>query len=278
MADLDAVLADLNAEGAELDGVVAGLVDADWARATPAAGWTVAHQIAHLAWTDAIATLAATDAVAFQAAVQDALARIVTYVDDAAAEGARHSPAGLLAEWRAGRAALTEALRSVPDGTKLPWFGPPMSATSMATARLMETWAHGQDIVDTFALARPATARLRHVAHIGVRTRNFAYLVNDRSAPAEEFRFELVAPSGEVWTWGPDDAAQRVSGPALDFCLLVTQRRHRDDLALIAVGPDANDWLGIAQAFAGPPGTGRGPDRATSGGLTAVEVAQSGEK
>jgi len=278
VADLDAVLADLNAEGAELEGVVTGLADADWARATPAAGWTVAHQIAHLAWTDAIATLAATDAVAFQAAVQDALARSGTYVDDAAAEGAQQRPAELLAGWRAGRAALTTALRSVPDGARLPWFGPPMSPTSMATARLMETWAHGQDIVDTFSLDRPATARLRHVAHIGVRTRNFAYAVNDRPAPAEEFRVELVAPSGEPWTWGPDDAAQRVTGPALDFCLLVTQRRHRDELALTAVGPDASDWLDIAQAFAGPPGNGRGPDRATSGGLAAVEVARSGEK
>jgi uncharacterized protein (TIGR03084 family) len=140
----------------------------------------------------------------------------------------------------------------------------------------METWAHGQDVFDTFAVVRPPSERLRHVAHIGVRTRNIANHVNNRPVPTEEFRVELTAPSGELWTCGPDDAAQRVTGPALDFCLLVTQRRHRDDLALRAVGAEADEWLNIAQAFAGPPGNGREPDRATSGGPTAPEVAQSG--
>ena len=62
-----------------------------------------------------------------------------------------------------------------------------------------------------------------------------------------------------MWTWGPEDAADRVTGPAIDFCLLVTQRRHRDDVRLVADGPAADEWLGIAQAFAGPPGPGRRP-------------------
>jgi uncharacterized protein (TIGR03084 family) len=134
-----------------------------------------------------------------------------------------------------------------------------MSAASMATARLMETWAHGQDILDALGATRRPTARLRHVAHIGVRTRDFAYLVRDRDRPTAEFRIELTGPGGEAWAWGPEDAPQRVSGPALDFCLLVTRRRHRDDLALRADGPDADEWLNIAQAFAGPPGTARAP-------------------
>mgnify|MGYP002370704908 CR=1 FL=1 len=82
-------------------------------------------------------------------------------------------------------------------------------------------------------------------------------LVLDWAGPAEAFRIELTAPSGEVWAWGPEDAAQRVSGPAHDFCLLVTQRVHRDDTALVAQGADAERWLGIAQAFAGPAGEGR---------------------
>lgn len=129
----------------------------------------------------------------------------------------------------------------------------------MATARIMETWAHGQDVADALGVHREPSARLRHVAHIGVRARDFAHAVHSLPAPAEEFRVELTAPDGQVWTWGPEDAAQRVSGSALDFCLLVTQRRHRDDCALVAVGPDAERWLDIAQAFAGPPGGGRKP-------------------
>ena len=134
-----------------------------------------------------------------------------------------------------------------------------MSAASMATGRLMETWAHGQDVADALGVVRTPTDRLRHVVRIGVRARDFAHTVHGLTPPAEEFRVELTAPSGASWTYGPEAAPQRVTGPALDFCLLVTQRAHRADLALTAVGPDADRWLDIAQAFAGPPGGGRPP-------------------
>lgn len=263
MADLDALLRDLDAEGAELEGLVAGLPPGDWARQTPAEGWTIAHQIGHLAWTDEVATLAATDArtgdTAFTDLLTAAAARVDTFVDEAAATAARASAPELLDRWRRGRAALAEALRAVPAGASVPWFGPPMRPGSMATARLMETWAHGQDVADTLGIRREPTDRLRAVAHIGVRTRDFAYSVRGLPAPAEEFRVELTGPAAAVWTWGPDDAAQRVTGPALDFCLLVTQRRHPGDLALRTTGADAAQWLTLAQAFAGPPGKGREP-------------------
>ena len=133
-----------------------------------------------------------------------------------------------------------------------------MSAASMATARLMETWAHGLDVADTLGVKRPATARLRSIAHIGVRTRDFAFAINGLTPPPEPFRVELRAPDATAWSWGPDDAAQRVTGSAEDFCMLVTQRRPQRGLGRrIAVGADAEQWLGIAQAFAGPPGPGR---------------------
>ncbi|MFE9098732.1 TIGR03084 family metal-binding protein [Streptomyces sp. NPDC007264] len=260
MSDASSVIDDLGRESEELDRLVADLAEAQWALATPAAGWTIAHQIAHLAWTDRAALLAVTDAEAFAAEVQKALGSPETWVDDAAAEGAALPPARLLAQWREGRAALDRALRAAPSGTRFPWYGPPMSAASMATGRLMETWAHGQDVADTLGVVRPFSDRLRHVARIGVRARDFAFAVRGLSTPGEEFRVELLAPSGNgVWAYGPEDAAQRVTGPALDFCLLVTQRAHRADLALRAEGPDADRWLDIAQAFAGPPGTGRAP-------------------
>lgn len=258
MADLSAVLSDLRDEGEVLDALVATLSDAEWELDTPAEGWTIAFQIAHLAWTDQTSIKAATDADAFAEVVQWAVRAPDTFVDSATEMLATaQEPAVLLQSWRTLRAELAVALTNVPAGEKLPWFGPPMSPTSMATARLMETWAHGQDVADALGVRRPATDRLRHVAHIGVRTRDFAYLVRDRTPPPEPFRVELTGPSGEVWSWGPDDAAQRVTGPALDFCLLVTQRRHRADLAVTATGADAHAWLDIAQAFAGPPGPGR---------------------
>ncbi|MFB8008478.1 TIGR03084 family metal-binding protein [Nocardia sp. NPDC056000] len=257
MADLEALLADFTAECDDLDRLIADLDAAEWQRDTPAPGWTIAHQIAHLTWTDRVAAIAATDTVAFDALVRAALPKALTFVDEAAEEEARTPAPELLAAWRRDRAVLVEALRTVPAGTKLPWFGPPMSAASMVTARLMETWAHGQDVADALGVTRVPTARLKNVAHLGVRTRNFAYLTHGRTAPDAEFRIELTAPDGSAWTWGPADAAQRISGPAVDFCLAVTQRRHLDDLSLQVEGAQALEWLGLAQAFAGPPGVGR---------------------
>ena len=259
MVELTALVADLRAEGDEIDALVRDLPADGWARPTPAEGWTVAHQIAHLAWTDERALLAATDPEGFRAEFAEYTSRPDAGLDrvvDAEATRLAQRP-DLLDWWRAGRDTLAATLLTLPEGTKLPWYGPPMSAASMATARLMETWAHGQDVADALGTRRTPTARLRHVAHIGVRTRDFAYLVRGKQAPEEQFRVELMGPDDELWTWGPEDATQRVTGPALEFCLLVTQRVHRADTALVAVGEDADAWLDIAQAFAGPPGKGR---------------------
>lgn len=261
MADLDTLLDDLSAESAELEALVAPLPPAEWTRPTPAPGWTIAHQIGHLAWTDEMAGLSATDARTggseFTALLTEAATRIATYVDDAATEAAAMPVPELLQRWRNSRTTLAAALRAVPGDAKVAWFGPPMRPGSMATARLMETWAHGQDIADALGIRREPTDRLRAVAHIGVRTRDFAFAVRELPVPTTEFRVELTAPSGAQWSWGPLDAEQRVTGPALDFCLLVTQRRHPDDLTLRAIGSEAARWLTIAQAFAGPPGAGR---------------------
>jgi uncharacterized protein (TIGR03084 family) len=219
----------------------------------------VATQVAHLAWTDEVAVAAATDKVAWDAVVVQALEDPEGFVDVMALEGGRAAPAELLDRWRAARKALAQALRDVPGGTKLPWFGPPMSPTSMATARFMETWAHSLDVHGALGEQPDHTDRIRHVAHLGVRTRDFAFVTRGQDLPTEEFRVELTAPSGDLWSWGPPDAGQSVRGSAVDFCLLVTQRVNRVDTDLVAQGRDANAWLAIAQCFAGPPGEGRGP-------------------
>ena len=257
MAAAAPVVADLRAESDDLDALVAELDPQQWAAPTPAAGWTIAHQIAHLLWTDRVALTAVTDEEGFASVLADATTDPTGFVDTGAEELAVLPPERLLADWRQTRARLHDELLAVADGRKLPWFGPPMSAASMATARLMETWAHGLDVADTLGVKRPATARLRSIAHIGVRTRDFAFSINGLAPPAEPFRVELRAPDGSTWSWGPDDAGQRVTGSAEDFCMLVTQRRPRSALDVHAVGDDAEKWLGIAQAFAGPPGPGR---------------------
>lgn len=267
MVDLESLLADLADESAELDTLVATRDAVQWARPTPAPGWTIAHQIAHLAWTDHAALLAATDPAAFAEFVGVATRYPGDFVDRGAAEFLAPR-AELLARWRTGRTALAEALRTAPAGSKLPWYGTRMAPASMVTARIMETWAHGQDVADALGLTRTPTPRLRHVAHLGARTVGHSFTAHGRPAPDAPVRVELVAtpapdgdgePDGGLWVFGPADAVNVVSGPALDFCLLVTQRRHRADLALVATGPVAEEWLDLAQAFAGPPGPGREP-------------------
>ncbi|RYB89453.1 TIGR03084 family protein [Nocardioides glacieisoli] len=256
-AVLTQVLADLTAEGDRLEALVRDLDPAGWQTPTPAPGWDVATQVAHLAWTDEVALKAATDKEAWDTVVLGAINDPEDFVDQQAHEVSRDPD--LMTRWRDTRAALHEALTAYPHGEKMPWFGPPMSATSMATARLMETWAHSLDVHEGLGVPVEDTDRIRHVAHLGVRTRNFAFAVHGLDAPAEEFRIDLVAPSDDVWSWGPEDAGQTLTGSAGDFCRLVTQRVHRADTDLVATGADVDRWLDIAQAFAGQPGEGRAP-------------------
>lgn len=239
-----------------LDDLLDGLETPDWATPTRAVGWTIAHQIAHLAWTDEVALLAATDPDAFAGVVAAAERNVGGYVDEQADRGTAAAPAALLDRWRTGRNRLGEALQRLPHDVALPWFGPPMRARSMATARLMETWTHGEDVADALGVRRPPTSRLRDIAHLGVRTRDFAYVINGLPVPGDAFRIELTAPDGTLWVWGEEDADDRVSGPAEDFCRVVTQRLAPTESTLTATG-EAQHWLTFAQAFAGPPKAAR---------------------
>lgn len=250
---LTEVLSDLAEESEQLDGWVRHLHDDAWLKKTPATGWTVGHQIAHLHWSDE-ASCRAIDGEAFAEVLKQATADPTGYVDKAAEALAALPPAELLARWREGRTGLAEALRGVAPGERIAWFGPPMSPTSMATARLMETWAHGHDVAEALGIDVPITARARHVCHLGVRTRGFAYAVRGLEQPETEVYVELRGPDGETWTWNSPDAPEHVTGSAWDFALLVTRRRHLDDVDVQADGPDAEQWLTIAQAFAGMPG------------------------
>jgi uncharacterized protein (TIGR03084 family) len=253
------VLDDLEAEYQDLDRVLDGLDAARWDTPTPAEGWIVRDEISHLALSEELASLAARDPAAFQ----ERLAALVANLDEAQREplerGRAIAPAQLLDWWRTERARTLAALREHGPKDRIPWIATEMGTISFATARLMETWAHGQDVIDAVDAPRPATMRLRHVAHIGVSTRRFSYHNRGRTPPDGEVRVELVAPDGSIWSWGPEDAGDRVTGTAEEFCLVVTQRRHRDDTALVAEGPLAEEWLSIAQAFAGPPTDGRKP-------------------
>ncbi len=246
---------DVAAEAAELDGLVATIDDHAWTTGTLAEGWDVRDQIAHLALSEELGALAATDEVAFGTRLEELLARIATHPDGTGAalvgRGRELTGPQVLAWWRDGRDRTVSALHEHDPRDRLPWFAGPMSAMSFATARIMETWAHGQDIADALGAERRATARLRHIADLGVRARRYAYTARGREAPDAEIRVELGGPDGEQWAWGRSQT-DFVCGTALDFCLVATQRRNPADTALDVTGPLAREWIDIAQAFAGP--------------------------
>ena len=257
MVDLIALTHDLEAEHQELDDVLVALDEDSWDRSTPAPGWSVRDQVSHLAFFDEQATLASSDPDEFAASLSRATS-VEEFIDAPLERGRAMTPDEVLEWWRTARGAMVEAFRRANPNERVPWFGPPMSPASFISARLMETWAHGQDIVDTFGLERTPSDRLKHVAHLGVRARRNSYAANGRDVPEGDVRIELTAPSGELWKWN-ESATDSVSGDAVDFCLVVTQRRHLSDTALVVQGELAEDWMAIAQCFAGPPGEGRKP-------------------
>lgn len=256
---LAAVCDDLADEHGALDALLAGLPAADWACPTPAPGWDVRDQVAHIAYFDAAASRAVADPDGFAADRPVDRHGLAAVLDDATAWGRTLQPDALLAMWRTTRVAMITAFRATPPDERVPWYGPAMSPTSFATARLMETWAHGQDVADAVGMVRPPTARLRHIAHLGVLAFANSYRAHGREVPSAPVHVDLRSPDGRQWVWGDPTVEDCVAGDALDFALVVTQRRHVADTGLVVRGPVATEWMGIAQAFAGPPGPGRRP-------------------
>lgn len=245
---MGAICADLADEHAVLDALVAGLDETGWATPTAAEGWDVKATVHHVAFFDEAGRLAATDPAAFEAQKAAMLSGRLDPEDASTRTGAE-----LLAWWREGRAEMLAAARALDPKARLPWYGPPMSALSFFTARLMETWSHGLDVADALGTTVAPTDRLRHIAHMGWVTRGWSYANRGRTPSDVPVRVALLAPSGQHWTWGPDDADDVVEGDALDFCLVVTQRRPLSAVGLRVHGPAATEWMQIAQAFAGPP-------------------------
>lgn len=260
--DVATVAADLRAEQNSLDALVAPLTEEQWRLPTPSPGWTITDQIAHLAYFDRAAAIAITDPDGFPGLVGE-LASAASG-GEAAIETLTLDPyrrlvaAEMLAAWRTEREALAAAAATLRDDDRIAWYGPSMGAKSFLTARLMEAWAHGQDVADALGVQRRTTDRLHHIAQLGFITRKWSYMNRSEAVPDDPVRVALDAPSGDAWTFGPPEATESVSGPAEDFCLVVTQRRHVDDTALVTT-PLGRDWMLKAQAFAGPPTDGPAP-------------------
>lgn len=253
------LLADLREEGEELDRMVSDTPASAWELPTPADGWTIGHQIAHLTATDEDLLLAIHEPEEFsrRAAAEEGDAS--SRVDRDAAAGLRRGRALTLGRWRVSRAAVLVAARDLDPRVRVPWYGPSMSLRTAITARFMETWAHGQDVADALSVRRVPNESLRHVVTLAVLARDFSFRANGMAPPAQPFHVRLTSPTGAEWMWGPADAAETITGVAEDFALLAVQRRHRADCRVSANGAAANRWLDIIQAYAGAPGPGRQP-------------------
>jgi uncharacterized protein (TIGR03084 family) len=253
------LLTDLTDETSEVDGLVANLSSDLWRSPTPAAGWSIQNQMTHLAYFDDATILALTSPDEFRRQAADLVKRSSDFPNLLVREFDNLEPIEVLRWFRQSRESLLEVFAAHDASVRLPWFGPDMNLASSITARLMETWAHGTDVADALKVVRIPASRLRHIAHLGVQTRTFSYSLRGMEPSTTPVVVELVAPDGSTWRWGPEGAHDFVRGPALDFCYVVTQRRHLDDTSLEVVGLDATEWIQIAQAYAGVPGSGRWP-------------------
>ncbi len=247
MADIDD---DYEAEQTELYGVLAALDDAAWRRPTPAAGWDVRDQVAHLAHTEEVAFDTATGG---PRSLANETGRYVTgeeFTEAGCDQGRTMAPSDVLAWWWRAASRLRPALRGLDDGFRVPW-GLGMKRPSFVTARLMEHWAHGLDIRAAIGVEAVDTARLRHVAWIGYSALPYAFSVAKVTPPADRtLRLEVTGPSGEVWTYGPADATDRITGPAGVWCRRATQRITAEEAtALKADGPLAELALQHARSF-----------------------------
>jgi uncharacterized protein (TIGR03084 family) len=257
--DFARLVDDLYAERQLVETALDGLDDRSWDVASAAEGWTLRDCVAHLAESDDNATRG----IDLDAAPPPAPGEREGVLTPGQRHGRTLPPSEVLRWYREANDRLIATLRKYKGDDRLPWLGQPMSARSFVGARLMEHWSHGLDILEAAGVTPVDTDRLRHVAHLGYITRAFAYRNRGLTPPATPLYLELTSPSGDTWTWGPEDAPDRITGPAGDFCRIVTQRIHPDDTSLRADGPHAAEFLSIAQAFAGPPGAGR-PRRSSS--------------
>lgn len=248
---------DLRAEGEELHDLLASLDESDWDRPTPFKGWTVNEVVGHLHGGDWAVVLTMTDPVAY-AAFKQARHDARDGGDDEAARD-RLGPTletgrRLLAQWHEYFQEMCRHVAAADPKARVAWAGPDMSVRMAATARQMETWAHGQDVFDMLRRPRAATDRLKNIAVLGVKTFGWTFTNRGMAVPADMPHVTLAAPSGATWNFpGADGATGRIEGSAMAFCHVVTQGRNIADTALTVTGDTARQWMAIAQCFAGPP-------------------------
>lgn len=254
---------DLRDESEALYELLKPLGDADFATPTLFKNWTVNDILEHLHLWNVAALNSFQDEAAFDAYLQEILpyvmkGRIKDYERICIDGLAGHA---LLEAWRDFYLKMTDIFKDVDPKHRVRWAGPDMSIRSSITARLMETWAHGQAIYDLLGVERQHTDRIENIVVLGVNTFNWTYASRQATPPGPMPYVRLTAPSGAIWAYGEENEQSRIDGTAADFCQVVTQVRNVGDTALKMTGAVAQDWMATAQCFAGPsetpPATGQ---------------------
>ena len=248
-------LTDLLDETQALVALVEELSPGDWDLLTPAEPWTITDQIGHLAYFDEQAALAISDPDAFAEATNQTGDLLVSDPAELHRSRSLDGP-GVLSWLTTARQSLIEAATGMDPDQRIPWYGPPMRASSFLAARLMETWAHGTDVADALGKTLPVSDRLFRIADLGVRTFSWSFINRGLDVPTDRVRVALRGPSGTTRIWN-DAFDASITGPVEDFCLVVAQRRRLADTHLVLEGDLSRRWMKIAQVFAGPPGPGR---------------------
>jgi len=252
------ILTDLKAEQEALDRFLASLTEAQWDLPSPAEEWTLRDSVSHIAHIDEVAVLLLRGD---NSPLEQAAKVGFGFTNIGPQKGRSTKPSEVLSWWREARAVMIAELSKCDPKKRIPWFAMAMGARAFATARLMETWAHGLDCFDAVGAVPEDTDRLRHVALLTYMARPFAYQVNGLAFPGTPLRLELILPSGSPWAQGPENAQDRIRGQASEFCRVAVRRRHWQGMNLEIQGDEAFGFIEIVQAYAGPPGPGRQPQK-----------------
>lgn len=244
---------DFRQETRALHALVSSLPVSSYTEPTQFKGWTTVDVIRHLHFWNRMAHAQLSDPEGLVAHLKAMATRGISMRAYEAEQLGHLSPEGLVAEWASYAEATADIFATADPKARLKWAGPDMSARSSITARLMETWAHGQEVYDHAGKVRENENRVRNIVTLGVNTYGWTYATRGEKPPGSMPFLVLTAPSGEIWTHGEASDSERIEGLAEEFCQVVTQTRNIADTKLKVTGTVAADWMSKAQCFAGPP-------------------------
>jgi len=249
---------DFREESEALYALLAPLSESELQTKTAFKGWTLNDVVGHLFIWNQAAELTLRDSEAFKKFFKEVISSGSLRAFEQKKLSSLHGQA-LVKAWREQFLAMSELYGKADPSHRVKWAGPDMTVRSKITARLMETWAHGQEIYDQLGQIRKCEDRIQNIVILGVNTFGWTYKVSGLKVPGAMPYLRLESPSGQLWTFGEPSTDECIEGMAEEFCQVVTQTRNIADTDLKVVGPTAQDWMSRAQCFAGGPETPPAP-------------------